>query len=125
MFSDSQRNGDGSPGGLRTVRVAFCAALLVAIVLALPGLASGGSGVTASQSRASHLIANASRVFSAQHPGLAAAALQCTVPKLTKLTQKQATAKLKKARCGKPKIKKSFSSKIKKGRVIKTSPAAK
>src|SRR5204862_974643 len=53
------------------------------------------------------------------------AAAKCTVPKLTRLTLKQATAKLKKARCGKPKVKKAYSNSIKKGRVIKQSPKAK
>lgn len=55
----------------------------------------------------------------------ASAARQCVVPKLTKLTFKQATAKLKKAGCGTPKAKRIYSSKIKAGHIIKQSPKAK
>jgi len=53
------------------------------------------------------------------------AATGCKVPNLKKLTLKQARAKLKKAGCGKPKVNRLYSSKIKKGRVVKQSPKAK
>ena len=48
----------------------------------------------------------------------------CRIPKLTKLTSAKAIAKLKKAGCGKPKFKRAYSNKVKKGRIIAQSPKA-
>jgi hypothetical protein len=51
-------------------------------------------------------------------------AKRCVVPKLAKLTLKKAKAKLKKAGCRTGKVTKARSRKVKKGRVISSSPKA-
>src|SRR3954451_16276980 len=114
MFSDSQRKGDGFPRRFASARLVVLVALLALAVLVVALLAGAepGGGAEHGQARASRLIASAARGFWQAHPAAAPAA-KCTVPAVKKLTSKKAASKLKAAGCGKPKIKKIFSSKIK------------
>jgi hypothetical protein len=54
----------------------------------------------------------------------ASAAKRCKVPRLAKLTLKVAKARLKKAGCGKPIVKREYTTLVKKGRVVRQAPRA-
>src|SRR4051812_40088247 len=97
---------------------------LAALIALLPGVASADqsrTSLTSVQREAARLIDSVNK---ASGIDATSAAKKCTVPKLTKLTFKKAAAKLKKAGCGKAKVKRIYSSKIKQGRVVKQTPKA-
>jgi hypothetical protein len=92
-----------------------------ALVIAEPAASGGGSGADGGAPAAPE---GSGTPAGTQPPAPAAASARCVVPELRGLKLRKAKRKLRKAHCRAGKVRKVRSKKAKKGRVIKTKPAA-
>src|SRR3954453_624489 len=121
MFRSDHVRGNGIL--LKSCQRAVLLALALAALLAFaPGVASASTSRASLGAVQRSALAQLESLTQHSPVDVTSAATKCTVPKLTKLTNKQANAKLKKAGCGAAKAKRIYSSKIKKGHIVKQSP---